>query len=110
MSSDPVPLPVVASSSPTEPTPSLDLLLPLIGDKTRWRILRELAAGEPLMVIEIAGRIGASPSLVSKHLGRLRRAGLVVVGRAGLYRIPEPYLVNAAERIVDFGRVVLRLA
>jgi DNA-binding transcriptional ArsR family regulator len=90
--------------------PPLEPLLAALGAPVRWKILRELAAGEPLMVIEIAERIRESASLTSKHLAVLRKARAVETGRAGLYKIPTPYLKDPAQRLVDYGHCVLRLA
>jgi DNA-binding transcriptional ArsR family regulator len=99
----------------TPETGSTPPLLPLkavlhgAGDPTRWLILAELAAGEPLMVKEIAQHLRCSPSLISKHLAVLRKGGLVVTGRAGLYSIPAQYLVSKEKRHVDYGHCLLRL-
>src|SRR5690242_6356012 len=53
----------------------------LVGHPLRWRLLRELAAGDR-RVRELTDRLGVPQSLASYHLGRLRRAGLVVVRRS----------------------------
>lgn len=97
--------------SPPENLPLLPAgpLLVAVGNPLRWLILAELAAGEPLMVKEIAERIGRKPSLVSKHLGVLRRAGAVQVGHAHLYQIPKHYAAAPDKRHVDFGHFLLRL-
>lgn len=90
--------------------PNLSAMLGAIGDSMRWRILAELSGGESLMVVEIAERIGRKPSLVSKHIGVLRRAGLVWAGRSGLYQIPKQFLASPTERLVDYGHCMLRMA
>ena len=87
----------------------IDPLVTAIGDPTRWAILAELSAGEPLMVKELAQRLHRSPSLVSKHLAVLRRAGAVVSGRGRLYQIPAHFLAAADKRHIDFGHCLLRL-
>jgi DNA-binding transcriptional ArsR family regulator len=100
-------------SDPSPQTPAvqtqlaLEDVLPAIGDPTRWRILAELSAGEPLMVTELGQRLGRSADLISKHLATLRRAGLVVSGRGRLYQIPPQYLT--APHTVDIGYCLLRL-
>ena len=96
-----------AGSAPV--APALTPLLAAIGDPVRWRILSELSAGEPLMVIEIAERIKRDAGLVSKHLAVLRQAGLVVAGRARLYQIPKQYLHAPGQRLADYGHCLLRL-
>ena len=87
----------------------LEPFLSAIGGLVRWRILQELVKGEPLMVVELAERLGKSASLVSKHMKVLRDAGAVTAGRAGLYRLPPQFPASAEERTVDFGYCVLRL-
>jgi DNA-binding transcriptional ArsR family regulator len=61
------------------------------------------------MVIEIAERIGRNPDITSRHLAVLRKTGLVVTNRAGLYSIPKQYLPTPGQRVVDFGHCLLRL-
>ena len=89
--------------------PPLKPLLRALGDPVRWRILAELSAGEPLMVLELAERLGRSADGVSKHLAVLREAGAVEVGRGRLYQIPKAYLVESDERVLDFGHCLLRM-
>jgi len=45
-----------ASTVPVALHPPLDKFIRAVGSQLRWKILGELSAGEPLMVIEIAGR------------------------------------------------------
>lgn len=89
--------------------PPLWPLLTGLGEPVRWRILSELSAGEPLMVMEIAARLRRSADLVSKHLAVLRKAGVVEVGRGRLYQIPRRYLPTPGERVLDFGHCLLRM-
>ena len=89
--------------------PRLGPLLRAIGDPLRWRILAELSIGEPLMVMEIAERLGRSADLVSKHLAVLREAGVVESGRGRLYQIAQPYRPAPGTNELDFGHCVLRL-
>jgi ArsR family transcriptional regulator len=63
-------------------TPSA--LLRLLGDDTRLRMLR-LLAKEALNVSELTAVLGVAQSGVSRHLGLLRDAGLVVEKRAGTF-------------------------
>ena len=80
-----------------------------LGHPIRWRIMAELSDGEPLMVTEIAKRIGLNADMTSKHLATLRKAGMVVSGQARLYRIPKQYLPVPGQRVVDYGYCLLRL-
>lgn len=59
-------------------------LLRLLGDETRLRLLR-LLSREPLNVSELTGILRVAQSGVSRHLGLLREAGLVVEQRAGTF-------------------------
>ncbi len=98
----------VDSGSMAVPALSPAVAVEALGDATRWRILGELSAGEPLMVVELAERLGKGSSAVSKHLGVLRRAGLVVQARNRLHRIPAQFLPEPGKRAVDFGFCLLR--
>jgi ArsR family transcriptional regulator len=71
-------------------------LFRLLGDEARLRILRLLAA-ERLNVGELTGILGLAQSGVSRHLGLLKDAGLVVEQREGAYTWLRlaPALVNA---------------
>jgi ArsR family transcriptional regulator len=59
-------------------------LLRLLGDDTRLRLLR-LLSKEALNVSELTAVLGVAQSGVSRHLGLLRDAGLVVERRAGTF-------------------------
>src|SRR2546425_640030 len=64
----------------------------LLGDEARLRLLR-LLARERLNVTELTGILGLAQSGVSRHLGLLKDAGLVVEERnAGFsyYRVARP--------------------
>jgi DNA-binding transcriptional ArsR family regulator len=103
-----------APTTPAAPTPApipvipLDNLITTISDRTRWHIFDELLKGEPLPVIELARRLGAPATNISKHMNVLRTFGLVTRGYGNLYRIPAPFLIPG-QRALDFGAVVLRL-
>jgi SAM-dependent methyltransferase len=59
-------------------------LLRLLGDETRLRLLRALSL-EGLNVSELTAVLGVAQSGVSRHLGLLRDAGLVVEQRSGTF-------------------------
>ena len=64
----------------------------LLGDEARLRLLRVLS-GERLNVTELTGVLGLAQSGVSRHLGLLKEAGLVVEERDGgfsYYRLARP--------------------
>jgi ArsR family transcriptional regulator len=70
-------------------------LFKLLGDDARLRILRILSA-ERLNVSELTGILGIAQSGVSRHLGLLKDAGLIVEQREGgfTYFTPSPALVS----------------
>ena len=61
-------------------------LFRLLGDSTRLRLLRVLAE-DRFNVSELTGILGAAQSGVSRHLGLLKDAGLVVDRAEGTRRI-----------------------
>ena len=60
------------------------VLFRLLGDEARLRVLRLLEA-ERLNVSELTGILGIAQSGVSRHLGLMKEAGLVVEDREGGY-------------------------
>lgn len=60
-----------------------DLLFRTLGDPTRRALFERLACGDALTVRALTERSGVSQPAVSKHLGVLRRAGLVEARPAG---------------------------
>jgi SAM-dependent methyltransferase len=70
-------------------------LFRLLGDDARLRILRLLSA-ERLNVTELTGILGIAQSGVSRHLGLLKDAGLIVEQREGgfTYFRPAPALAE----------------
>jgi DNA-binding transcriptional ArsR family regulator len=88
-----------------------------LGDKLRWRLVRELSDGSALTVRELARRLRADANLVTKHIGTLRKANVIERKREPLgdqrrrhYRVP-PFTrrnAKAGERVVDYGCCVLR--
>src|SRR5687768_14283796 len=69
-------------------------LFRLLGDATRLRLLRVLAE-DRFNVSELTGILGAAQSGVSRHLGLLKDAGLVVEEREAGYVY---YRLNEAAR------------
>ncbi len=75
-------------------------LLRLLGDETRLRLLRVLSK-EALNVSELTAILGVAQSGVSRHLGLLREAGLVVEQRGGTfswYRLAPEFEREGSER------------
>ena len=65
-------------------TPSVDLMFKAFSDRTRLRILNLLRGGEAC-VCDLVAVIGSPQPKVSRHLAYLRRAGLVVGRKDGLW-------------------------
>ncbi len=107
MPDSPTPLPDATPAAPNVPRLPVAAVCKGLGDPVRWAILRELAAGEPRMVVEMARKIGKSPTLISKHLGVLRQTGMVGL-RQRLHFIPPQFLPEPGRRVADFGRCLLR--
>ena len=93
-------------------------VLAAAADESRLGILRELAAGTPLPVNELAARLGRAQDLIGKHLRVLRDARMIIAveppgsdGRKLYHEIPAPFRTRdaAGRTALDFGAVVLRL-
>lgn len=100
--------PQTPSATPSPAIP-LNTVLNIISSPARWRILREFANGDQLMVVELAERIRKSKDVTSKHMGLLRMTGVVIQGRNRLYQIAPQFLADKTERLLDFGYCLLRL-
>lgn len=64
--------------------PKVDVMFRAFSDRTRLRILSLLRKGE-LCVCDIVAVLGVPQPKASRHLGYLRRAGLVNVRKEGLW-------------------------
>jgi protein-tyrosine-phosphatase/DNA-binding transcriptional ArsR family regulator len=64
-----------------DPEVAGDRFLQLVGHPLRWRLLGELARGD-VTVRELVAHVEAPQNLVSYHLGKLRRSGLVAARRS----------------------------
>jgi len=97
-----------AAATPAPIIP-LDDVLAAISNIGRWRLLRELASGDQLMVSELAERVGLSPGAISKAMSLLRESRIVIQGRNRLYQIAPQFLADKENRLLDFGYCLLRL-
>lgn len=68
----------------TKTAPSIDLIFRALSDRTRLRILNLLRAGE-LCVCDIVSVLDVPQPTASRHLAYLRRAGLVLARKEGLW-------------------------
>jgi predicted transcriptional regulator len=82
----------------------------VLADPTRWRILKVMVeADTPLMIVELAERVGCSADSMSKHMAVLRAAGIVTTGRNRLYQLQPRFIADQSESLLDFGSCQLRL-
>ena len=84
-------------------------LCSVLGEMTRWKILRELAKGEPLPVKELAARTGRSSDVVQKHVTMLKEAKIVVQGYGRLYKLAPGIQPTPGTTELDLGHCVIRL-
>lgn len=84
----------------------LELALKAAADPTRTRILKLLESGG-LCVCQVQAVLDLAPSTVSKHLGILRTAGLVVDRRDGKwveYALASPAGTAPARQVLELVR------
>ena len=100
----------VRKSNAVEP----EQLFKTLSDPTRLRLLNLLAEGE-VCVCDLHGTLGLDQPKVSRHLARLRQAGLVDVERNGkwmhyrLARQGDPLVRNVLEGLRAWMRLHPRL-
>ncbi|HWB71236.1 MAG TPA: metalloregulator ArsR/SmtB family transcription factor [Egibacteraceae bacterium] len=89
----------------------LTVLLGVLADPLRTRILTALLAADELCVGDLALALEANDDAVSYALRVLRRHGLVTrraAGRLGFYRLTDghtrPFLVEALRQLQDLAR------
>ena len=68
----------------TQSASRVDVMFRALSDRTRLRILHMLRGGE-LCVCDIVAVLGVPQPKASRHLAYLRRAGLVVARKQGLW-------------------------
>lgn len=86
--------------------PQLDTVFHALGDATRRRMLRDLAAGERT-VGELASPFSMSLAAASKHIKVLEQAGLIrreIRGRTHLCRLEPGPLATASEWLGFYER------
>jgi len=93
----------VAESRPGVPADELLHVLRALGDPTRLRALKLIAA-RPRTTQELAPLVGISEAGLSKHLRQLARAGVVESHREGYYVV----YTLATERIAPLSDALLR--
>src|SRR5215475_5024442 len=71
--------------TPIKPTDRVDLMFRAFAERTRLRILHLLRDGE-MCVADLVAVLRLEQPSVSRHLAYLRKAGLVAVRKAGLWK------------------------
>lgn len=94
-------------SGTTAPQLSLEAVILLLSDRTRWMIIEAMADGEPRMINELAKEVEKSRAAISKHIRVLRYFGLVRVIRRS-YQLVEAYRPAPGQSEVDLGYCVMR--
>ena|SRR6476620_6203728 len=88
-------------------TPRLDTVFHALGDATRRRMLRDLAAGGERTVGQLAKPFAISLAAASKHIKVLESAGLIrreVRGRTHLCRLDPGPLASAHQWLSFYER------
>lgn len=97
--------------------PDAQKLMWALGDPLRWKVIRELADGSALTVLDLARRLKRDANLVSKHMRPLRESGAVTIRevpgedrRKSHYEVPAWTREGAAPgvKLVDYGCCLLR--
>ncbi|MCX7007004.1 MAG: helix-turn-helix domain-containing protein [Kiritimatiellaeota bacterium] len=96
-------------SNPINAVIPLETLARVLNDPVRWMILRELAKGEALPVVELGRRTGRSANMTSKHMMLMRAAGLVVAGYGRLYSLAPAVRPAPGATKLDLGHCHLIL-
>lgn len=103
------PMPKASQGSPARPTDAERDVAQLraLGDATRWRILRTLAAcSTQRCACDIESCFDLAQPTISHHLKVLRAAGLVRVERRGTWQYYQPEhkaLRALGERLISLG-------
>ena len=84
-------------------------LIKALSHSTRWEMLKEMTAGEPRTIGELAAVGGCKYDSARKHLLVLKAAGLALQAHGQLYSLPKHYLPVPGQAVVDFGHCLLRL-
>ena len=94
---------------PAMPLPDQKRMQTALLHPARWQILRALSTGEVLSVTQLAGAVGCTLDMSSKHLRVLKAAGMVVQKPNRCYAIPAAHQPAPGEPLLDYGHCVLRL-
>ncbi len=110
LSADPAsPAGEAAGTATTTELIKLKHLARLLNVPARWRILRELAKGEPLPVSELSLRVRCPAASVSKHMALLKKAGAVIVGYGRCYKLSPAVQPQPGSPRLDLGHCVIKL-
>lgn len=81
----------------------LKIVLKALGDMARLAIVAHLARAEEVTVTDLTGLLGISQPLVSWHLRKLRRAGIITTRRVGRqsYCSLNPQIIHTSMQLLD---------
>lgn len=99
--------PIAEPTIVTEPRNLTAEMFRALGDPIRIELLAQIAARGPLCVCHLQEDMPYSQSRISKHLGTLRRAGLVTTRREGTwiyYAVDEAALAGARDFLEQLER------
>lgn len=101
-------LPLMEVSAGLIPRPRKLAVLAALANPTRFRMVRELTDGRPRTITQLARVVRRDPDLISKHLDRLRAAGVLarqqgVDRRCQYFYLPGSFLTVPGR--IDFGCV-----
>ena len=99
----PTPLPMAQAHIVTEPRNVTVDVFRALGDPVRLELLAHIASRGPICVCHLEDALAYSQSKISKHLGVLRRAGLVASRREGswAYYTLTPDALEIARAFLD---------
>lgn len=98
------------NTAPTSGTLTLETVVKILKNRTRWKVLRLLAPGEALPVSVIAKRVGLRPQTMSKHMIILHNHGIVVTGYGHLYTLAPAFRPAPGTLTIDLGHCLIRPA
>ena len=85
------------------PRPQTSILFAALGDTTRLALVSKLTSGQPASISQMTAGSRLTRQAITKHLGVLRRAGMVQSTRAGREQLftLDPRPMHEMQRYLD---------